>query len=196
MQHSSIRDRALELLGSNATTTETAAALGVDPSRISQLLAETEFYDQVIKKRFENARSHIHRDNKYDRLEDALLEKLDKSMAMLFDPLKIAAVLSRVNAAKRRAPLAANVDTANRQVVVLQLPPTAIQQFVLNGNNQVAVAGTQQLVTIQPKQLLEIAHEPANAEQKTLPAPVIESSTTPAAEANGAIVVEAKGNLQ
>ena len=68
-----LEDRALSLLGSGISAESAATALGVSPSRISQLLSAPEFAEQVAELRYNNLQQHNHRDANYDSLEDKLL---------------------------------------------------------------------------------------------------------------------------
>ncbi len=67
---SSIEDRALVLLGAGIGGEAVANALGVTPSRISQLLSEQAFSDAVSTLRYENLQKHNNRDASYDTIED------------------------------------------------------------------------------------------------------------------------------
>ena len=69
----SVEERALHLLGSGVPADSVASALGVTPSRISQLLAEDSFSKKVAALRYDSLQKHNRRDGKYDSLEDTLL---------------------------------------------------------------------------------------------------------------------------
>jgi len=141
--------KALSLLGQGILPEAVASAVGVSPSRISQLLSQEEFAAQVIEARYKNLAEHTQRDADADDIETLLLKKLKDSIHMLFDPIKITAVLSRVNALKRRGQSAAELPQDQGAVVNLTMPVSVYQQFVTNINNQVIKAGNQELVTIQ-----------------------------------------------
>jgi hypothetical protein len=64
----STETRALALLGQGIEPGIVANSLGVDPSRISQLLSDENFAAQVAELRFENLAKHSMRDNKYDNM--------------------------------------------------------------------------------------------------------------------------------
>jgi hypothetical protein len=85
----SMRDRAMELLGSNMTPSMTASILGCSEGLISQYMGEEEFATEVTKRRLKTLQATIQRDNKYDNAEDALLDKLKDLIPSMFDPLKI-----------------------------------------------------------------------------------------------------------
>ena len=56
---------------------QTASAVGLSVSRISQLLSDPEFSAQVAELRFNNLQKHNERDSAYDTMEEKLLKKLE-----------------------------------------------------------------------------------------------------------------------
>lgn len=149
-------DRALSLLGSGVGAEAVANALGVSPSRISQLLANKEFADQVATLRYENLQQHNSRDAAYDNLEDKLLVKLKNAIPLMFKPADISKALQAVNMAKRRGQSAPDQVTNQQNIVNLILPTQITQKFTTNINNQVVKAGHQDLVTMQSGNLLSL----------------------------------------
>lgn len=148
-------DRALALLGSGVSAEATAAALGVDPSRISQLLAQEEFAAQVAELKFKNLQQHNERDNSYDRLEDKLIQKLEKSLPLMLRPGEILKAIQVVNGAKRRGQSSTDQVRGTQTVVNIILPTKITQKFVKNVDNQVIKAGEQELITIPSGTLLD-----------------------------------------
>ncbi len=157
--NTSTEDRALSLLGSGVAPESVASALGVTASRISQLLSNEDFAGKVAEIRYDNMQSHNVRDGAYDTLEDKLLTKLEKSMALMVRPETILKAIQVVNGAKRRGQSAPE-QVANQQTIVNLLLPTKITQiFVKNVDNQVVSAGEQSLVTMPAGNLLAITEE-------------------------------------
>lgn len=151
----SVEDRALVLLGSGVPAENVAAALGVDASRISQLLANPIFSEQVTALRYEALQEHNERDHKYDSLEDQLLGKLEKSLPLLMKPRDILAAIQVVNNAKRRGQSAPEQVTNKTTIHNIVLPTSIAATFVVNGKNQVVEADGQELLTIQSGSLLK-----------------------------------------
>ena len=150
--------RALELLISGVSQENTALALGVTPSAISQLMADEKFAARVSEGRFKNLQKHNELDNKLDVLEDELVKKLADSLPLLMRPMDVARVLQVVNAAKRRGTSAPEQLTQAREVVSLTLPIQILNQYSppqlqVTPNNQVVAAGDQQLITMQTSKL-------------------------------------------
>lgn len=151
---SSLETRALSLLGSGCNSESVAAALGVHPSRISQLLASGSFSKAVSELRYRSLQKHNSRDAAYDSLEDKLLAKLEKSMPLLIKPESILKAVNIINQAKRRGSSAPEQLTQQQNIVTLMLPQVITNKFTVNINNQVTRAGDQELMTIASKDLL------------------------------------------
>lgn len=136
-QVSQIEERALMMLGSGAPAHIVAAALGVTESRISQMMAEEAFAQQVQDLRFQNLQKHTLIDEKYQGLEEKLLDKLDKVLPLMTKPRDVLAAVQIVNNAKRRGAQVSQEAHTHSQVVNLTLPVQIIHKFVSNVNNQV-----------------------------------------------------------
>ncbi len=152
---SNVEERALSLLGSGIRAEQVAAALGVTPARIAQLLSEEHFSKQVADLRYNNLQKHNIRDEAYDNLEDSLLGKLKSAMPLLIKPRDIIDALTKVNAAKRRGQSAPASVTNQQNVVALILPTVIAEKFAIDINNQVTKAGSQDLLTMPSGNLLE-----------------------------------------
>lgn len=130
------------LLQYNMKKIDIAAELGLTPSAVTQAItANPTIAEQPLLEK------HARLDDKYDEIEDKLLDQLKKTIPLLLRPGEIANVLTRVNQAKRRGgPLKAT--QAAPTVLQLNLPVAIQNRFVLNSANQVVTAGAQDLVTI------------------------------------------------
>lgn len=145
----STEDRALTLLGQGLSPEVVSAAVGVSPSRISQLVSDPEFASKVAELRFKNLSKHNERDNAYDSMEDQLLEKLKDCLPFMMRPMEILKAISVINAAKRRGSSAPEHITNQQTVVQLVMPTQILQNFTTNLHNQVVKAGEQELITVQ-----------------------------------------------
>lgn len=145
----STKFRALELLGNNISQEVVASALGVSASYISQLMSQDVFSSLVAERRFKQLSAHNLRDNKYDALEDTLLDKLTQAAPMMYRPGELLAAIRVINGAQRRGSSAPDALTTKAPVREITLPTKIVQQFTTNINNQILVAGTQDLTTIQ-----------------------------------------------
>lgn len=151
-------ERALQLLGSGVGPEQVAAALGVTTSAISQLLSDPEFTAQVATLRFQSLSRHNDRDNKYDALEDKLVEKLEDLLPLMMRPMEVLKSIQVINAAKRRGQSAPEQITNQQNIVNITMPSIVVNRFVTNIQNQVIQAGNQELLTIQSGSLLKEAN--------------------------------------
>lgn len=154
----STEERALALLGQGLGAEVVASAVGVSPSRISQLISEPEFAAKVAELRFSNLVKHNARDEKYDKLEDKLLEKMENLIPFMMKPFEVLKAISVINGAKRRGISTPEQITGQQTVIPLTLPTAILQNFSakniqVNIHNQVIKAGEQDLVTIQSSQM-------------------------------------------
>lgn len=151
-------ERALKLLGTgNILQEQVASALGVTPAYISQLMADENFSRAVQELRFKNLQKHTERDNELDSLEDAILDKMKKSLPLVMRPMELTRMLQVVNGAKRRGVAAPETAAVQTQVVTISVPVHVVNRFVTNQENQVVQVGEQPLITMQSGVLLERA---------------------------------------
>lgn len=164
----SAESRALDLLGQGINPEHTAMAVGLSPSRISQLLSDSEFAAAVSERRFTNLSKHNERDASYDALEDKLLERMKDCLPLMVRPGEILKAIQVINAAKRRGSSAPSAITDQTTIINLVLPNQIINKFSLNGLNQVvqvtADDKTQPMLTIQSGTLLNQIKEKASVQ--------------------------------
>ena len=167
----SSESRALELLGQGIGPEQTASAVGLSVSRISQLLSDPSFAEQVAERRFKILSKHNERDNRYDELEDKLLEKMKNCLPFMLKPMEILAAIKTINAARRRGASAPDSILQQQTVVQLTVPVQVINKFKLDSNRQVLEAGQQTLITAQSSHLQDMLKARKEA-QNVLPSPV------------------------
>lgn len=175
---SATEERALQLLGSGLGPEVVATAVGVTAARISQLLAQDEFAQAVAELRFKNLQAHNVRDQSYDALEDALIEKLSDVMPLMMRPMEILKAISTINAAKRRGQSAPESITHQNTIVNLVMPAQIVQKFTTNINNQVVNVGSQTLETIQSSTMLANAKAKLGELQNGNTIPAISNSSS------------------
>jgi len=148
-------ERILSLLGQGLSETTVASAVGVTVARISQMLSDEVFREKVAELRYTNLAAATGRDNKYDKIEDTLLGKLENSLGLMFRPVEILKALQIINSAKRRGQGTPEHMISNQSVIQLQIPTKVVNNFLMSSNRQVVSAGEQDLVTMQSSRLLE-----------------------------------------
>lgn len=145
----STEDRALKLLGDGFSAEVVATAIGVSPSRISQLMSDPVFSQKVSELRFKSLSKHSERDSRYDGMEDALIDRMEKLLPMMFKPMEVLRALDTINKVKRKGISNPEAITAQQEVTTLILPTAIVQHFTTNNFNQVVKVGEKDLVTIQ-----------------------------------------------
>ena len=169
---STTEDRALTLLGQGVPPTAVANALGVDISRISQLLADDSFASRVVEKKFESLSKHNERDTKIDSLEDTLLQKMQDCLPYMTRPMEILKSFAILNAAKRRGQTSPESLTSKQTIIQLNIPQIIVEKFQSNVHNQVVQVGAQSLLTIPSGQLLkQLEAQNVSNGQRELPSP-------------------------
>lgn len=161
-------ERALTLLGQGVPPTAVANALGVDISRISQLLANEDFAVKVVEKKFEALSKNNERDTMIDGMEDMLLSKLKESLAYMTRPMEILKSFQIINMAKRRGQSNPEALTAKQTIVQLNIPQIVIDNFTANVHNQIVQIGQQSLVTIPSSQLLKQSEANSQANKQAV----------------------------
>lgn len=188
--NTSTEDRALELLAAGIEQVHVAAALGVTEGRISQIISNPMFAERLVELKFDQLKKHNETDNEYDSLEKAILQTLKRTIGMVMDPMKLAAILTRINNAKRRGSSAPDSLVRQRATVRLNISSQVIGRFAVNGANQVVQASigdqTQDLVTIQSGGVQRLLNEHAKT---AIPLPAPRGS----GEANGEVWRKSQG---
>jgi predicted XRE-type DNA-binding protein len=154
-----LESRAIKLLAAGLSAAKVAESLGVDSSRISQLLDNDEFKSALADEKFSLLNRHNEADEKLNALEDKVRDRLEQTVEMIFDPMKLTRIFQVVNAAKRRGMEVSGDVFGNSTVVNLNIPQRIVNNFVVNSNNQVIQAGGEDLITIQPHRVQEMIHE-------------------------------------
>lgn len=162
---SSTEEKALKLLGQGYGAGIVASACGVSESRISQLLSDPVFAEEVASLRFASLQKHNEVDSQYDDIEKKLLDTLNDLLPLMMRPMEVLKAISVINAAKRRGASAPEQITHQNAVVNLVMPVKIVNKFTTNITNQVIQAGSQTLETVQSSALLD------KLKQKSLNAP-------------------------
>lgn len=174
---STTEERALTLLGQGVPPSAVASALGVDPSRITQLLGNEDFAARVVEKKYEALSKHNERDGLMDSMEDKLLDKLKDCLPFMTRPMEILKSFQIINAAKRRGQTGQESLTTKQTIIQLNIPQIILEKFTSNIHNQVVQVGHQSLVTIPSNQLLK-QMEALNVTSRKIPLPAISVGQT------------------
>lgn len=150
-------EKILHLLGTGLSSEVVATAVGCDPSYISQLLADEDFRNKVTERRLVSLTSATTRDQKYDTLEDRLLDKLDEVVQYITKPREVIAALAAMNKMERRGGKPQEQVTINNKIVNLVLPERVAMQFTTNSHQQVVGVNGKSMLTLDSRRLPELA---------------------------------------
>lgn len=164
--YSAALEKAIELLGRRVPASVVANATNLSMSYLHEMCQDEHFMGRIVALQTERLEEATNRDNKYNKLEDKLLERLETLAPNIHDPVKAAQVLKIVNGAIRRGAGENNPAEINMQqgVVTLVMPTNLLNMFqnkqhevVVNDKNEVvAVSGTK-LGRMDSTKLLDIA---------------------------------------
>lgn len=160
-----------------------ARTVGCDPSYISQLLEDKEFYAEVEAGRLLHLQKGAELDQQYDKLEDMAAKKLLTALTFMSKPMEIARVMEIANRAKRRTSVDVSQQKALAQVNIT-IPQVMLQQVVTNPNGEVVRVGDTSLVTMPSSTFKNLALEHQN-EPLEIPAELQRSQALVGQDGNG-----------
>lgn len=135
---SATESRALDLLGDGHSQEVVASTLGVTSSRVSQLMAQDWFKEEVVKRRYSKQQEANLVDAKINRIEDKILDKLEKSLPLISRSTDLIKAFSVLNGAKRRGSQSdPNQTLINQTVVNLTMPVALVNKYKTDSNSQV-----------------------------------------------------------
>lgn len=139
------KEQICSLLGSGLSNEIVATAVGCEPSYITQLMAEEEFYNKVIALRTASLTAHNRRDETIDSLEDKLLVKAHEIIdnGYIYKPRELVSMMAIVNGMKRRGIPSHQSVALNQTVINLNIPSKITQKFVTNSAQEVIEVDTQ-----------------------------------------------------
>jgi hypothetical protein len=139
----------LKLLADGHSQEVVASTLGITPSAISQHLAKDWFKEELAARKSLKLDRYAKLDDSYDSIEGKLLQKLENTLPFLSKPGEIAAVLSKVNAAKRRLGDHSKVqNTPVTQIINITLPTQVVHKFSKTVDGHIVAVDNKSLVTI------------------------------------------------
>lgn len=155
-QSNLIQTEALRMLSQSISPIQVAAALGVEPSYISQLMGEEDFRAALEQHRVARSAQDCKFDETLEGAEKTYLDRIvEKSkMANLQQSMQAFRIL---NGAKRRRDSSVLNPTINiGQIVNIQLPASAAPQYITNSKNEIVEVAGKTMVSATPRRLDEI----------------------------------------
>jgi len=153
----------LALLSDGHSQDTVATTLGITPSQISQYLSKGDFREELARRKSKKLAKYKKLDDGYDAIEETLIDKLKASLAFVSKPLEIAAILTRINAAKRRmSDPSTSSNVPATQIVSIVLPVALTHKFTKNADGHMLAVDDQSLVTIPSSVLAKIGQTVPN----------------------------------
>lgn len=149
------KEYAISLLAQGISTSQVAAAVGVDDSYISQLRADPEVQQSIAVARSEHAVADTQFDNTLERAESLALEKIEKNLPFANMGQALAA-FRILNGARRRKDQFAQTEQHVSVTVSLTLPQATIPRYVTNSQNEIIEVEGQTMISATPKTLDQI----------------------------------------
>jgi hypothetical protein len=160
-------DKVKKLLGTGLSQDVVASTVGCNPSYISQLLKDENFAKEVAELRVIELVKNKEIDDKYDGLEQKLLEKLENILQFMTKPREILQALQIVNNAKRKAQTSAIGHLGEGKTVVnLALPNIILNYYKVNIHGTLVEVGGRDLTPLNSKELLKTLEERKGANEK------------------------------
>lgn len=145
-----------------------ASALGCSEGYVAQCMADGSFAAEVSALRIARLEGAGDRDVKLDKLEDLLLDKMEKSLALMFKPSEVLNAFKIINGAKRSTAVTADNGAGGHlaQQVTVVLPQVLAINYVQNHQGEIIEAGGRSLATLPSNVLKQMA---AKQQQVQLP---------------------------
>lgn len=134
---SSVRDKIIGYLAAGVSQTVAAEAAGVTDGYVSQLLEQDGVREEIASKKSKKLERHIEVDTTIEEVEkDAL--KVVAAKVKFSNAREAAQIFSIMNAARKKADLGANGNSAGSvDTVVFVLPKAAKTMIQINSDNQI-----------------------------------------------------------
>lgn len=151
-------ERAIGMLGDGHSQEIVASTLGVTASRISQMMSQDWFKEEVVRRRYSKQQEANLVDAKINRLEDKILDKLEKSLPLISRSSELIKAFATLNGAKRRGSQSdSNQTLINQTVVNLTVPVALVNKYKTDSNAQVIEVNDKPFLTAPSNILPDIA---------------------------------------
>jgi hypothetical protein len=149
------KDQAIELLAQGVATSQVAAAIGCDPSYISQLKADPEVQQKIAEISAASTLEDIKFDDMLDSAEMMALQKIEKNMAFatLGQAMSAFKILNAARRRKDEVPAPQGGVTVN---VNLTLPASALPKYITNSSNEIVEVEGRTMVSATPRTIDDI----------------------------------------
>ena len=143
-----MRERIIELLGHGISHSAVAAAVGCEPSYVTQLVDEEGIAEQITEKKLHRLEQSAEVDSDIDDLEKMALNRMRQLLPFITRPMDAARVFQTLNSAKKKTPEIVTGDRPTAPVVQLNIPVNVAVQFKLSSDQQVVEVDGRSMSTL------------------------------------------------
>lgn len=162
------RQLAIQYLSQNMQPSIVAGILGVTESAISQLLADSDFAEEVSKASQGAAAEDLAYDSRLDEAEETFLKNIE-NRAQFANMQQSLQAFKLLNSAKRRKDTRVHNSASNSGVTVnITLPTTIVPQYILNAQAEIVEVSGKTMISATPANVNALLA----SKQEKLPAPV------------------------
>lgn len=141
----------LNLLEAGMNQAQVAAHLNISAGYVSQIANQQDIRTKVLDAHSKLLDEATERDQKYNKIEDKLLDKLEKSISTIYKPQDVLRALVAINKAERRGATSQQIaELANRKnesIVELDLPERVKAKFVRSKSKEIIEVNGRALIT-------------------------------------------------
>lgn len=147
-----------KLLALELPQSAVASALGCSESLVSQKMTEADFIADVAALKLARLEDSSQRDEKLDKLENTIIDKLEKGINYMLKPQDLLGALKVISAVPRRSqPNMTGASVQLSQTVKVVLPNVMAVTFIKNTQGEIIEAGGRSLATLPSKVLKQMA---------------------------------------
>lgn len=151
---------------------QVAKKLNVSSGLVSQIANESEIKQKVTKARLDFLDAATARDQKYNEIEDVLLEKAKAALPSIWKPQDILRALMAINKAERRGAssqqMAEILSKSESSVVTIQLPERLKTKYIKSSRKEVVEINGRPLITKDSRLLLEEIQDVSDVSESNL----------------------------
>lgn len=154
-----LQSRIFKLLAQGITPATVAAAVSCDPSYITQLTTDPKFMEALAVAQLERFEANATKAAKYDAIEEKLLTNLEQSVGLVYDPMKLAAILSKLTASRPKTNFdeTSNTQLVQNNVLVLNLPNHVAHKYIRNSAGEVIEIDGAPLLSMASTKVIELS---------------------------------------
>lgn len=147
-----MQDKLISFLAAGVSQSAAAAACGISPSYVSQLLTEQGFQEALALKRADSLADNLAYDGRLEQVENIVLSRIEATAPMITDPMKALKALHMLSTVRRRSGTMQQ-DQTPTTVITLDLPASTKVAISLSQDKQVIAIDGRSTATLPSRNL-------------------------------------------